>query len=1331
MRKFVACLLGMLTIGYSSYCQVWLELYNQGVEDYNNYDLPSAQANCEKALAAFEQEVGLEHKNTAAILRQLVLICYESNQIETGIKYAQQEQATLKAIGQQDELIFGTSQYNLGLLYSAASKWQLAEDALGRALDLHTVYLEADDPAVAEVRGSLASVLFFEGKIDEAQRAFEQALAILDAQDTASPEYFNIMYTYSELLIETGKYDKAISSLSQLTDFYGPDDRDTDYASIMVKIAAAQESAGQIADAKSSYLSAIETFQSLGEESAEDNQIALKSLSIILIQEGKINDAISYMENLVGSRESAKDDAYYMALANLGNIYFSNLDFDQSKKKYLAVVDPLQSLATKNQAFYVASAGLALVSLEQGQNQEALNYCDQALSSVGNREALKVALLQARSSALRSLGRFKEAQSSLQEAIALSYPGSRQMLDLKLGLASLYTATHELEKAKSYFEEILPEFKSQKESAGLHYASFLGVYSVYLQENGSFLEAENALNEAIAIKKKLLGEQSESYLSSYESLGRLYLTKGKYSTAKTVFEEVLNAKRTSEHISRASLANTLNNLGVVNKFIGEYSASEQFLREAMDLYLETFGSDHVFSANAANELGLLYLKMGNLRAAEPRFQEALRTFGKTYTKNHVEYASVLENLAALYSMQGKYEQSRKVLEEVLEIDKIVLGSNHPLYAKTLHNLASTLEELEEYEQASRYYEESIRIYQKVFGTDHPSFANTLYNVAVLEQEIGNYEGAKAHYQQVIDIRKKVLNESHPDLAYSVFGLASVKQKLEDWEGAREDYEFVIQSYLNSINSYFPSLSEEEKSAFYAKIKPVFEAYQDFAIEYVVHERGSQELMNKSLGSLYDLQLSTKALLLNATNKVRNRILSSGDQSLINKYNEWVSLKEDLVKALNMSNADLKKNKINLAQLQATSNDAEKELSKISVSFASEYEKKMVTWRDIQSRLGHEEAAMEILRIKKNTKNDSIYYAGLIVKSAALSPELVIVRDGANMESKFFKQYKNLVIYKLENKRSYGQFWQEIDKHLEGISRLYLSSDGVYNKININTLYDPEEGTYTFDKYSIHLLSNTRELVDRQKEHDAATTKKATIFGYPDYEMGGVAQVTEEAIERGFSEGISELPGTLEEINNISATLDQNGWAYDKFQRDQASEQNIKNINNPVLLHVATHGFFMPDKAVTADPNAGLQSREAKFNPLFRSGLLLAGASKTFKHEKLPGDEDGILTAYEAMNLNLDQTELVVMSACETGLGEVKNGEGVYGLQRAFIVAGAENLIMSLWKVNDETTQKLMSRFYSNWIGGLSKQQAFHDAIESLKKEYSEPYYWGAFVMLGL
>jgi len=259
---------------------------------------------------------------------------------------------------------------------------------------------------------------------------------------------------------------------------------------------------------------------------------------------------------------------------------------------------------------------------------------------------------------------------------------------------------------------------------------------------------------------------------------------------------------------------------------------------------------------------------------------------------------------------------------------------------------------------------------------------------------------------------------------------------------------------------------------------------------------------------------------------------------------------------------------------------------------------------------------------------------------------------------------------------------------------------------------------------------------------------ATLFGFPDYELDKMmaqnltASVSGPATFEGtnglrdFEQGVTPLPGTLVEINNIARILDGGQWNYQKLLNQDATEENFKSLKGSAVVHIATHGFFLEDfnvAAVSAGSEgsvAGIQSKYARFNPLFRSGLLLAGASKTMQNQRIDREEDGVLTAYEVMNLNMDQTEVVVMSACETGLGEVRNGEGVYGLQRAFMVAGAKAIVMSLWKVNDETTQRLMTNFYSEWFGGATKYDAFRKAILDIKTEFPEPFYWGPFVMLG-
>ena len=216
-----------------------------------------------------------------------------------------------------------------------------------------------------------------------------------------------------------------------------------------------------------------------------------------------------------------------------------------------------------------------------------------------------------------------------------------------------------------------------------------------------------------------------------------------------------------------------------------------------------------------------------------------------------------------------------------------------------------------------------------------------------------------------------------------------------------------------------------------------------------------------------------------------------------------------------------------------------------------------------------------------------------------------------------------------------------------------------------------------------------------------------------------------------------LKGTLEEVNIIKSIFEKENIKVDIYEGYDATEESFKSlsgVNSPALLHISTHGFFFPEvEKKNIKPELFNMAGQYKFkmseNPLMRSGLILAGANWVWSGgQEIEGVENGILTAYEVSNMNLQNTELVVLSACETGLGEIKGNEGVYGLQRAFKVAGAKTIIMSLWKVPDKETVELMELFYTNWLNGMTKHDAFTNAQKEMRKKYP-PYIWSAFVMM--
>ncbi len=308
---------------------------------------------------------------------------------------------------------------------------------------------------------------------------------------------------------------------------------------------------------------------------------------------------------------------------------------------------------------------------------------------------------------------------------------------------------------------------------------------------------------------------------------------------------------------------------------------------------------------------------------------------------------------------------------------------------------------------------------------------------------------------------------------------------------------------------------------------------------------------------------------------------------------------------------------------------------------------------------------------------------------------------------------------------------------------------------LGLLADPG-GKLLMEKYDLCLLSTTKDLL---RKAVLSKDNTAVLVGNPTFDLSEAQQRTafqklgtlppqpqpepmtvlvsgSRSRDQGAGNKLPSLPGTGDEVLAVSNLLQQQHWQLATYTGDRAVKEVVKQVRSPRLLHLATHGFFLPDQqikteALGSDKPSGLE------DPMLRSGLYFAGADRALAGLQIPSDLDnGVLTAYEAAGLNLQGTELVVLSACNTGQGEVKNGEGVFGLRRALQEAGAQAVMLSLWSVPDKETQELMTTFYSNWLSGMEKHEALRRAQleirEEIKQRYGRdlPYYWGAFVLVG-
>ncbi|MEY5049042.1 MAG: hypothetical protein RLZZ175_2401, partial [Bacteroidota bacterium] len=347
---------------------------------------------------------------------------------------------------------------------------------------------------------------------------------------------------------------------------------------------------------------------------------------------------------------------------------------------------------------------------------------------------------------------------------------------------------------------------------------------------------------------------------------------------------------------------------------------------------------------------------------------------------------------------------------------------------------------------------------------------------------------------------------------------------------------------------------------------------------------------------------------------------------------------------------------------------------------------------------------------------------------------IYLKNGNELEnqlSEYTKHSSGNLKYKKDTS-SYQLFWAEIDKYLKGYDKVYICPDGVFSKINIESLYDKSQNQYVGDKYNVELVRNLGDIVNR-KDTIKPTTDNETIvlMGGADYDnkpnftydSTSILAYNTTSLRDGVQGKLQYLPGTKKEVEVIGELLKKQGNKTIIYTGKSASEENVKAIKKPKIWHIATHGFFLEN---TKDSTKSYQE------PLLKTGLYLSGANITRKGEKIGDDkDDGVFTAFEALNLDLTGTELVVLSACGTGKGDVKDGEGIYGLPRAIMEAGAESVLMSMWNVDDIGTMEYMKRFYTFRSKGLTNRESYQKTVLSLKNdpEFNYPYYWASFILI--
>ncbi len=887
-------------------------------------------------------------------------------------------------------------------------------------------------------------------------------------------------------------------------------------------------------------------------------------------------------------------------------------------------------------------------------------------------------------------------------------------------IARLQIKLGQYEKAGENIDKslkILEEFRKDEDKK-IYLISALETQATLFGIKGLFDEAEDNLARTRKIISKANNIMGIDELSTAQQLSSLYIQLGRYSITEELLDPLVKEYEKLYGKSSIRLVEPLVNQGRLVLAQGDYTDADKIAQRAHQIAVAVYGEKSSKTASTQKLLGDIEYAIGDYERANDNIEKALVSQEKQFGRNHIEVAKSLAQLSLVKFYKGdKLEEVEKLMLEAQEIMGSRLGKTNPQYADILKNVAVIKIAGKNYNAAFSSLTQAEAIWRSKTGSKNNINAAAIFTLTGdVFYHIKNYKKAEEFYTQAKSIYEKYFNKTHPEYVKILSKQAKVYYMEKDYKRSKRNIEEALTNYEGFIKLYFPALSEREKAKYWNTIKGDFEFYNTLAF-------GQLEDFRDLSGKVYNYQLLTKALLLSSSIKVRERIMSSTDETLKQAYNDWVKKKEFLTNALSMSTDQLVQNGIDVAVLNIEIEKLERTLSEKSELFGQGFESKKITYENVQKSIAKNEVAIEMVRYRhfNHTFTDSIVYVALYVKNDNARPKAIELPLGYLMEKRYYKYFRNSMMSQTEDKESYKVFWEPIEKQIGINTAIYLSPDGIYNQLNLEAILTPS-GKYVIDNANIVLVSNTKDLYLRKiKSRPVVASNTATMFGNPQFYLSASA-----------SGKVLSLPGTEKEVNELQNLLRQKGWRTSEYVEGSATEERVKELQSPKIFHVATHGFTTA--ATKGDETSEMTNSEAAMteNPLMKTGLLLKGAGDILDKTNYNYNVDnGILTAYEAMSLNLDQTDLVVLSACETGLGEISNGEGVYGLQRAFLVAGAKVLIMSMFKVDDDATQKLVLNFYKKWLTTNNMRQSFIDAKKELRAEFPAPIYWGSFMMIGL
>ncbi len=766
-------------------------------------------------------------------------------------------------------------------------------------------------------------------------------------------------------------------------------------------------------------------------------------------------------------------------------------------------------------------------------------------------------------------------------------------------------------------------------------------------------------------------------------------------------------------------------LGWVYYLIGNYEKAIDLGEKALEIRLKKLGPEDLDVASSYNSLGIIYSEVGNYEKAIYLGEKALEIRLEKLGPEHLDVASSYNSLGVSYREEGNYEKAIDFGEKALEIQLKKPDMNHPDVATTYSNLQVSYYKAGNYGKSIDAGWKALRIRFKMLGKEHLDVATSYSNLGKIYNKTGNYEDAIKLYSKALEIQLKKLGMNHPDVATSYSNLAFTFEKNGNYRQADSLWHIIIPRSIERLKDTYLFLPEEQRIKYLKKNRVIYNYFYSFAVTH--GNETTRELAT-------DFLLNTKCLSLDYgvnTNKIIEEIDDKALDKLSIKLNviSMQITKGEVMTVEELENKGWDLKKMRIEQDNITTQILQN--PKLKAKLNSE----TIAWKDIQNRLQTNETTLDFVRIYEREDSLAVYYAVLIRKDLS-TPQFIRIADEKILLSCLVRDGGNR-LNDIENKKLYEQVWMPLAPYLKNINTIHLSPTGRLHNLAFDA-FQGQDKRYLADRYKFHYYSAMRDFI--QEKSSKKPYKKVLLMGGILYDAHNKGGHVDTVGNRGTPGEINPLKWTLVEVKEINNICKKSEVSAILLTNDSPTEDTVRyytGINAPDIYHISTHGEFLASSHSSDKDEInfiGIRDHlRAADNPLQRSALMLYGADhRWIKNERniYTDDDDGILTALEITSLNLQNTDLVVLSACSTGLGDVDNTEGVFGLQRAFKLAGVKNVIVSLWDVDDAATKDLMVLFYQNL---LEKKQdvatALRNAKTQLREEDMESVNWAGFILI--